>query len=133
MSLKKSGDKVVGQTTVKQRVEGKSRGVDRLIFDRELFETTTMHDSALQLEILNLFIDQLRVVQTKLRVASLSLEDCKFLGHTLRGAAAAVGAGEIEQLAAAWEARSLDQKTLQQKLELATFHFEQATAIYAVH
>jgi HPt (histidine-containing phosphotransfer) domain-containing protein len=123
----------VGKRAIKQQNLRENRGVNPPVFDRDLFETTTMHDAALQVEILSLFSDQLTLLQQKLAVASLSVQECKFLGHTLRGAAAAVGASEIECLAADWEDRVINQSDLQAKLEMATRHFQQATSYYIAH
>ena len=99
-------------------------------FDQKQFENATLDDAALQREILDLFDEQLQVVLAKLAVGTLSPDDCKFLGHSLRGSAAAIGALEIEALAAAFEKWSGDQSELLTSFRDATLRFKQATTHY---
>lgn len=103
---------------------------DRVFFDLAHFEATTMHDLTLQVEILMLFNQQLDSVAKKLEAGELAGPDRKFLGHTLRGSAAAVGAIEIEALAQVWEAAASDQSSLLKKLNFAITRFREATAHY---
>lgn len=100
------------------------------VFDRELFEKTTMNDPKLQVEVLGLFSTQLSLVRKALTQTSLDLQDSKFMSHSLRGAASAVGANEIEDLASQWEQMSLDQETLSKRFETAARKFQLATAHY---
>ncbi len=100
------------------------------VFDRELFEMTTMNDLKLQVEVLGLFSTQLSLVRKALTQTSLDLQDSKFMSHSLRGAASAVGANEIEDLASQWEQMSLDQETLAKRFETAARKFQLATAHY---
>ena len=100
------------------------------VFDRELFEMTTMNDLKLQVEVLELFSTQLSLVRKTLSQTRLDLQDSKFMSHSLRGAASAVGANEIEDLASQWEQMSLDQKTLAERFETAAREFQLATADY---
>ncbi len=100
------------------------------VFDRELFEKTTMNDPKLQVEVLGLFSTQLSLVRKALTQTSLDLQDSKFMSHSLRGAASAVGANEIEDLASQWEQMSLDQETLAKRFETAARKFQLATAHY---
>ncbi len=102
----------------------------RVFFDLAHFEATTMHDLTLQVEILMLFNQQLDSVVKKLESGELAGADRKFLGHTLRGSAAAVGAMEIEALALFWEASASDQSGLLKKLNFAITRFRAATAHY---
>jgi Hpt domain len=99
-------------------------------FDKKQFETATLDDAALQAEILGLFDDQLKAMQDKLALGPLGLDDCKFLGHTLRGSAAAVGALEIEALAAVCEKSFEDQSEFSAGFTAAVDRFRQATQRY---
>ncbi len=101
-----------------------------VVFDHAQFQSTTMHDSALQDEILGLFNDQLKTFGDKLMLGQISAEDCKFMGHTLRGSAAAVGALEIEGLAAACEKALKVQNDFVTVFNLATGRFRLATHRY---
>ena len=87
------------------------------------FIVSTMGERSLQLEVIALFQAQLATV------ANRDLKsDVKFMAHTLRGAALALGADEIAAIALLLE----DQKC--SSTELAA-HLEQATARFntAVH
>jgi HPt (histidine-containing phosphotransfer) domain-containing protein len=99
-------------------------------FDSEQFEAATLNDAALQVEILGLFDDQLNAMLGRLAAGALSSADAKFLGHTLRGSAAAIGAQEIEALAAGCEKSIGDQDKLQEALKSAATRFNSATAHY---
>jgi HPt (histidine-containing phosphotransfer) domain-containing protein len=98
------------------------------VFDHSRFDANTMGDAALQVEILALFGEQLASVQEKLAAGPLSQSESKFLGHTLRGSAAAVGAREIEELAANWEDYTVAQEELQPLLREAIRKFEKAVS-----
>ena len=72
------------------------------VFDRASFEINTMGEGELQREVVGLFRTQ--IAQTEDKIAAVANErDWKFLTHTLRGAAAAVGAFEIHAMASDWE------------------------------
>ena len=68
------------------------------VFDRAVLAHHTMDDLALADEIMKLFLDQL----TQLETAEWSSLDLVFQMHTLRGAAAAVGANQLQNLAEGW-------------------------------
>ena len=68
------------------------------VFDRAVLAHHTMDDLALADEIMKLFLDQL----TQLETAEWSSLDLAFQMHTLRGAAAAVGANQLQSVAEAW-------------------------------
>ncbi len=76
--------------------------VDPLIFDREHFERQTFGDVGLQREIIQLFLAQAEDARKTLAFA-MSDTSWRFLTHTLRGAASAVGALRIAELASVWE------------------------------
>jgi HPt (histidine-containing phosphotransfer) domain-containing protein len=103
-----------------------------IVFESEHFEATTMHDLALQIEILALFSDQLHLTMEKLKAELLDLQQQKFIGHTLRGAAAAVGAVEIEQLARNLEQGCKPTDMLPQLAEAWT-RFREQTGHYTSH
>lgn len=94
-----------------------------VVFDRERFLTSTMNDYNLQREVLNLFLDQLAHIRAVINLKPQSSSERKFMAHTLRGAAAAVGASEIESLAKSWEAVNFDPVVLDALLEDARAAF----------
>jgi hypothetical protein len=101
------------------------------VFDRDSFESSTMYDAGLQVEILSLFYAQLNAAKQKMSSGLLTQQENKFLGHTLRGAAAAVGALEIEHIAQCWEEGQLDLGVLAGKLDAAITLFRKETAFYS--
>jgi hypothetical protein len=104
----------------------------KLVFDRQQFEANTMYDTALQREILGLFLQQLEQLHIRLKEGAVSKEDSKFLGHTLRGAATAVGALEFEDIGVNWEKLSFNPLTLRPALASAEIRFREAIAIYKI-
>lgn len=111
----------------------KRRANPESTFESDRFESSTMHDRGLQIEILALFDNQLIEVCEKLRSGPLIAVDAKFLGHTLRGAAAAIGATEIEAIAADWENAASNQLVLLRRLEVANKTFREQTDCYRSH
>ena len=93
------------------------------VFDREVFQRNTMQDAILQQEILELFFNQLAAVRARLEQGPVSVEDSKFMAHTLRGAAAAVGAKKIETIAAKWEVKSSTSAKLRLEISRAALGF----------
>lgn len=88
--------------------------------DRALLSENTMGEPSLQREVIGLFGAQLRQVAEQL-VGIDDPRDWRFLSHTLRGAAAAVGAVEICEIAKRWEKQpvaALSAKREQAQLEL---------------
>ena len=69
------------------------------VLDLACLARSTMDDVALQSEVLTLFIDQL----AKIECADWKKLDLNFEMHALRGAAAAIGAMQIEMICAQWE------------------------------
>lgn len=78
------------------------RAADSAVFDRLGLEHNTMHDQRLAAEVLGLFLAQLPATITLLDEASTAA-DWKFAAHTLKGAAAAVGAQKLHNLACCLE------------------------------
>jgi HPt (histidine-containing phosphotransfer) domain-containing protein len=101
-------------------------------FDQQRFEANTMHDIVLQREILGLFLAQLAQMRARLAEDAVSVEDSKFLGHTLRGAAAAVGALEFENMGANWEKLTANDADLTQMINSVEVRFRQAIASYNI-
>lgn len=100
-------------------------------FDSVHFVQCTMEDAELQREVIGLFIVQLTETRDRLKHGSISPEDRKFMSHNLRGAAAAVGALQIEELAKTWESVSYDQAVLSSLLSQAEQAFlAEAKAFY---
>jgi HPt (histidine-containing phosphotransfer) domain-containing protein len=74
------------------------------VFNWAFFDHVTMGDLALQREVLGLFEAQLR--QGCEQILAINDHDSwRYLTHMLRGAAAAVGANAIAELASHWESR----------------------------
>jgi HPt (histidine-containing phosphotransfer) domain-containing protein len=71
-------------------------------FDRDHFERQTFGDQGLQKEIIALFLAQ--IADSRVNLASpMTNSSWRFLTHTLKGAASAVGATQFAVLAAQWE------------------------------
>jgi HPt (histidine-containing phosphotransfer) domain-containing protein len=85
-----------------------------------------MEDRALQLEIIDLFMDQLAGARKKLGAARFNVDEAKYLGHTLRGAALSIGADEIAAIAAGWDELAFEQAELRDLLEKAQIRFKTA-------
>jgi HPt (histidine-containing phosphotransfer) domain-containing protein len=74
------------------------------IFDVAFFEHCTMGDKHLMIELIGLFKSQIEKTENELTEISSDAK-WRFLAHTLKGAASAIGAVEIETLASSWENR----------------------------
>jgi hypothetical protein len=98
-------------------------GLEQPPFDRDRFVMSTMDDANLQREVIGLFVVQVDETCARLTEGSISAEDRKFLGHNLRGAAAAIGALHIEELARSWENVSYDLAVLHELLQQAKTAF----------
>ena len=101
--------------------------LEQMVFDRDRLGYSTMNDRALQREVLGLFGDQLQETRDKLKTKIVSAQDRKFLSHNLRGAASAVGALQIEELARSWENVNYDPAVLSALLEQAETAFVHET------
>jgi HPt (histidine-containing phosphotransfer) domain-containing protein len=100
------------------------------VFDRVRFGQSTMDDIDLQREVIGLFRAQVAETKERIKFGSISSEDRKFLSHNLRGAAAAVGAVQIEELAKTWENVSFDAVVLEALLDQAETAFAQETSAF---
>jgi HPt (histidine-containing phosphotransfer) domain-containing protein len=100
------------------------------VFDRVRFAHSTMDDVDLQREVIALFRAQVADTKERIKFGSISAEDRKFLSHNLRGAAAAVGAQQIEELAKTWENVSFDAAVLGALLEQAEAAFIAETRVF---
>ena len=100
------------------------------VFDRVRFAHSTMDDVDLQREVIGLFRTQVAETKQRIKLGSISSEDRKFLSHNLRGAAAAVGALQIEELAKTWENVSFDAVVLEALLDQAETAFAQETSAF---
>ena len=76
--------------------------VDAQIFDIEHFERQTFGDANLQREILQLFMAQIEDTRKAL-TTPMTATSWRFLTHTLKGAAASVGAIRLADIAGEWE------------------------------
>lgn len=97
-----------------------------LALDVRQLDSCTMGDRALQLEIIDLFMDQLTGAQKKLSVAKFQVDEAKYMGHTLRGAALSIGAVEIAAIAAGWDELAFEQAELRRLLKQAAVRFKAA-------
>ena len=84
-------------------------GLRFAVLDKVRLVQSTLGDASLQREVLALFERQIADLQHRLKNETISTEDRKFYAHTLRGAASAIGASEIENLALTWEKVGFDQ------------------------
>ncbi|MDE2446100.1 MAG: Hpt domain-containing protein [Alphaproteobacteria bacterium] len=92
---------------------------DHLAFNHSRLAHSTMDDMSLQREVLGLFLDQLAKTRAAFKEKPLTPQERKFLGHNLRGSAAAVGAEQIEELARSWEKVGFDAGVLDALFEQA--------------
>jgi HPt (histidine-containing phosphotransfer) domain-containing protein len=92
-------------TLRKDRSAEDSETHDLPVIDRACLARYTMHNPDLEREIIKLFLDQLPISLQMLR-DSLTAADWKLAAHTIKGSAAAVGAGEINRLATELEKRA---------------------------
>jgi HPt (histidine-containing phosphotransfer) domain-containing protein len=132
LSFKKTGITLVGQQI--QRIEtATNKPVDAsLVFDRSHFESATMHDVVLQREILGLFFAQLEQVRERVNLGPISEDDAKFLAHTLRGAASAVGALELEKIGTKWEKQQPNSRDLKLNIAAAEGRLRAAVHSYLI-
>jgi HPt (histidine-containing phosphotransfer) domain-containing protein len=129
---KNIGKRCVGQQT--QRLETAILPpVDvPMVFDRSHFESATMYDVVLQREILGLFFAQLEQVRERVNLGPISESDAAFLAHTLRGAASAVGATELEKIGTKWEKLQPNLIDLRQNIAAAEGRFRAAVQSYHI-
>jgi hypothetical protein len=90
---------MVNQSKVVGKMQDEPKGA--AVFDRSVLAYHTMEDAALGAEILKLFLAQLATLER----ANWAAIDLAFEMHTLRGAAAAVGALQLQSLADGWRNR----------------------------
>ena len=106
--------------------------LEQVVFNRQRLAYSTMDDAALQREVLGLFMVQLKETRDQLKTNIVLAQDRKFMSHNLRGAASAVGALQIEELARSWESVNFDPRVLDALLEQAETAFRTETkAIFA--
>jgi HPt (histidine-containing phosphotransfer) domain-containing protein len=101
--------------------------LDCVPLDIERLEQNTFHDRALRAEILKLFVSQLVISRSALLNPG-SDEDWRFSTHTLKGAAAAVGAEQFVALSSQWEKRFLPISDEEQQAMAVAF--DQAKAAF---
>ena len=104
--------------------------IGHVAFDIARFEQSTMSDVALQREVIGLFLAQLAQTRQRLKRGALSAKNRKFMSHNLRGAAAAIGALQIEELAKSWESVNFDPQVLNTMLEQAEAQFLAQSSAY---
>ena len=80
--------------------------LDCVPLDADRLDENTFHDRALRAEILKLFVSQLDISRSAILTPETN-EDWRFTTHTLKGAAAAVGAQQFVALSGQWEKHDL--------------------------
>jgi HPt (histidine-containing phosphotransfer) domain-containing protein len=100
-------------------------------FDHAHFHRQTFGDADLQREIIQLFLAQIEDARKTIRTP-MTTTSWRFLTHTLRGAAASVGALRLAGLAAAWEIEGSPQDAALRGTILAQFEAEAAAFSVAV-
>jgi HPt (histidine-containing phosphotransfer) domain-containing protein len=88
------------------------------VLDETYLNRATFGDIPLRDEIIGLFLAQVNALAHRLDIPVDSVA-WQFLTHTLKGAAAAVGAKHIAEIASAWEHRLVPQ-TAEARLKLST-------------
>jgi HPt (histidine-containing phosphotransfer) domain-containing protein len=98
----------------KSRTEGARE--DAIVFDREHLRRYTMNSSELEREVLGLFLGQAPQIVAQLRSAA-SAAEWKLATHTLKGSAAAIGATEVNRLAARLERLSRSARNIATEID----------------
>lgn len=93
-----------GKTEVHQDIE-----VSDQVFDRAHLARYTMNDAGLEREVIGLFLTQLDATADMIEQAATAA-DWRLWTHTLKGAAAAVGAWRLHSQAIALEALAFDRE-----------------------
>lgn len=126
------GTKVVSRQDLKHGQVAVGIALEHIVFNREHLALSTMNDLELQREVVGLFLTQLRETRDSLKAKPMAAQDRKFMSHNLRGAASAVGALQIEELARIWESVNFDPVVIDALLEQAETAFSVETrAIFA--
>lgn len=97
--------------------------VKGLVFDEDHFVRQTFGDRGLQQEIIALFIAQV-ADSRKALAAPMTAMAWRFMTHTLKGAAGAVGAMRLAELAGGWELAGLPQDATRREAVVALFEAE---------
>jgi HPt (histidine-containing phosphotransfer) domain-containing protein len=105
--------------------------VDPEIFDIAHFERQTFGDALLQREIIVLLMAQVEDAR-KAFAAPMTSTSWRFLTHTLKGAAAAVGAVRLADIAGKWELEGTPNNEAARAAIVSTFAAEAALLADAV-
>ncbi|MBK8769428.1 MAG: Hpt domain-containing protein [Rhizobiales bacterium] len=97
--------------------------VQRVTFDEGHFARQTFGDADLQREIIQLFLGQVKDARNALS-RPMTTTAWRFLTHTLKGAAASVGASRMAQMASEWELAGSPQDPALRDEILAAFEAE---------
>lgn len=108
---------------LKARPKAENGEIELPAFDREVLALHTMQDELLQREILDMFLAQLSKVHARLEQGPVPAGEGKVLAHTLRGAAATVGAKQIAAVASWWEEKPIWSAQLKLDVERAILAF----------
>ncbi len=103
--------------------ESKREAIVPVAFDVAALERHTMGDLQLQREVLGLFSAQLQSLNARLAEEQIPAAEAKFLAHSLRGAAASVGALRIQDLAEKWQENPGTTNSLKAELALTSAEF----------
>lgn len=99
--------------------------------DLQHLNTNTFGDLLLRAEILALFSAQIEQTRSHMLTA-VSVQDWRFLTHTLKGAASAVGAIEFAVLASRWENQGLPRPEDDRSSHLEAYDLARAAFLEAV-
>ncbi|MBL8790191.1 MAG: Hpt domain-containing protein [Rhizobiales bacterium] len=102
-----------------------AEAVPAAVFDEAHFVRQTFGDPDLQQEIIHLFLAQINDARLAFS-APMTTTAWRFLTHTLKGAAASVGANRIAQLASQWELAGSPQDSQGRRLIVEQFNAETA-------
>jgi HPt (histidine-containing phosphotransfer) domain-containing protein len=102
----------------------------QVALDVKHLDQSTFGDAALRSEIIKLFTMQLEQSRARI-VEAASAQDWRFVMHTLKGAAAAVGAVEVAKLANNWEANGFPPDQSAKHLVLMRYDLAQMAFVAA--
>jgi len=108
--------------------DAQQQSADPSVFDRAHLARYTMQSEELEREVLGLFLAQMPAMLQMIATATDAAE-WKLAAHTLKGSAAAIGAGQIQEFATRLEIAGIDldvkvRQELLAGLEAAVQQFE---------
>lgn len=123
-------EKEAVSTALRQPRPSPGQPASSAAFDHAHFARQTFGDADLQREIIHLFLAQIEDAR-KAFGTPMTTTSWRFLTHTLKGAAASVGAVRMAGLAAAWEIAGSPQDAATRQSVLAQFEAEAEAVVAA--